>query len=125
MTSALGAQYLTAVTADGAGGFIAVWDDYRNGNIDVYAQRIATNGPALWTAGGTVVCAALGDQHSARVCADRTGGAVFVWNDLRASGTLGIDLFAQRVSSTGSLVWPAGGYPVCEWPRSDLRQRDQ
>src|SRR5688572_16616876 len=28
------------VVADGGGGLIAVWSDYRNGNLDIYAQKL-------------------------------------------------------------------------------------
>jgi hypothetical protein len=37
-------QMSPGLAADGAGGAVAVWTDYRNGNSDVYAQRVARLG---------------------------------------------------------------------------------
>lgn len=37
-------QYLPTITADGLGGAIVAWEDRRNGEQDVYAQRFVTDG---------------------------------------------------------------------------------
>lgn len=37
-------QYVPTITADGRGGAIVAWEDIRNGETDVYAQRYITDG---------------------------------------------------------------------------------
>jgi len=41
-----------------------VWKDERNGNIDIYAQRIDASDVPLWAVDGVPVCTAAGDQIS-------------------------------------------------------------
>jgi hypothetical protein len=48
-------QIVPVVSADGAGGAIAVWQDYRIGFYDIYAQRVQANGEL----GGDATTAAL------------------------------------------------------------------
>jgi hypothetical protein len=111
-----GAQFPSDISSDGAGGFMVVWDDYRSGALDIYAQRIAGNGSALWAANGVAACAAAGEQHSARVSSDRAGGAIVAWRDERDFGTTGTDLYAQRLSAAGAPLWAANGVALCALP---------
>ncbi len=108
-------QYPSGVVADGAGGFIVAWDDYRNGSgsADVWAQRVDANGTALWTANGVPVVVATNSQNNARLCSDRAGGAILVWQDWRTFGTTNYDVYAQRLSSGGAQMWTASGVAVC------------
>jgi hypothetical protein len=52
VSAALQAQYNPAICSDGEGGVLVGWSDYRNGNYDIYAQRMERNGywgyPAPW-----------------------------------------------------------------------------
>lgn len=115
--AAPGEQYPSGITADGAGGFIAAWDDYRGGSeSDVYAQRVNAAGVVQWTANGVLVCGATNYQFSAHLCSDRVGGAILVWDDWRALGTNGFDVYAQRVSASGVVQWAANGVPVSVGP---------
>ena len=43
--------------SDGAGGAIVTWTDNRNGNQDIYAQRINASGTVQWTPDGVALCA--------------------------------------------------------------------
>ncbi len=40
-------QYSPAISVDGEGKFVVVWEDYRNGGRDIYAQRFISSGGAL------------------------------------------------------------------------------
>jgi hypothetical protein len=106
-----GAQQGAVLVGDDAGGAILAWYDYRGGaHPDLYAQRISAAGTALWATDGTPLCAAAGDQHAPAIAADGAGGAIVAWEDHRgASG----DVYAQRVSATGAVQWPADGVALC------------
>jgi uncharacterized protein YqiB (DUF1249 family) len=56
------------------------------------------------------VCNFSGSQTNVQLVADGTGGAIAVWEDTRNAST---DIYAQRISSTGALLWEADGVPLC------------
>jgi len=43
-------QEYPAITGDGSGGAIITWDDHRDGNFNIYAQRINSSAAAQWAA---------------------------------------------------------------------------
>ena len=102
--------------ADGKGGVIAVWEDWRNGNQDIYAQRIDANGKPLWEANGVPVYRGEGDQYDPVLIADGEGGAIFAWWDI---STPDWNIFAQRLSADGKPMWNSSDgaestpIPVC------------
>jgi hypothetical protein len=63
--TAPGSQY-PEIISDGSGGAIITWQDYRNGNYDIYAQRVDSAGVVKWTANGVAICTAPGAQESPR-----------------------------------------------------------
>lgn len=105
-------QSLPRIVADGAGGAILAWTDYRNGNGDVYVQRIDADGAALWTPGGLPICDDPQPQVGVEITADGGGGVIAVWEDFRASAEG--DLYAQRVSAAGAPAWGLNGVVVCD-----------
>lgn len=58
------------------------------------------------------VCIAQGGQGGPRMCPDGSGGVVIVWGDQRP-GTNGQDIYAQRISATGTVQWMNDGVAVC------------
>lgn len=94
--------------AVGSGGDVFVaWQDRRSGsNDDVYAQRVLANGTIAsgWTANGTLVCGAAGDQSSPAISADGSGGVYIAWSDRRSGGA---DLYGIRLQSDAT---PAPGW---------------
>jgi hypothetical protein len=103
-------QYYPYVVGDGLGGAMVVWEDWRNGNIDVYAQRIDAGGYVWWTYNGVPVCSATNNQSWIRPVSDGAGGAVVCWMDYRNSST---DIYAQRIDGSGTTLWTAGGDSIC------------
>lgn len=116
LTTATGSQYAHAVVSDGAGGMIVVWQDTRNVNIDVFAQRILASGvvdPA-WPVNGRGVCVVAGDQTNVVCTADGTGGAIIAWEDERVAQDF--DIYVHHVSNSGVLDpgWGlAAGHGLC------------
>ena len=111
LCTAAGQQIYPAIAPDGAGGAIVAWSDVRNGNYDVYAQRIAAAGLVQWTANGAALCTAAGNQGDVRIAADGAGGVVATWTDPR-TGSFN-DIYAQKISAAGVLQWPVDGGAIC------------
>jgi hypothetical protein len=105
-------QTAAVLLADGAGGGIVVWQDRRVGDWDVYAQRLGVAGETDWGLDGMPVCKAAGGQTNPRAVADGAGGVIVVWQDGRP-GTLGQDLYAQRLTAAGAEAWASGGVLIC------------
>jgi hypothetical protein len=92
---------------DGSAGAIVTW--YRVlGNSDIYAQRINPAGAVLWTTNGVAVSLATSGQIFPRLIPDGGGGTILAWLDSRNDPTTSTDIYAQWVSSTGTLGVPTG-----------------
>lgn len=103
-----GVQDQPAMIPDGAGGAILVWSDTRNGvSRDLWAQRLNASGTKLWATNGVQVTGAGNDQDQPTIAADGSGGALVAWRDKR--GLTSSDVYAQRLSSTGTLLWTNSG----------------
>jgi len=101
-----------ALVSDGSGGAIITWPDFRNGtDDDIYAQRVNSAGVVQWTANGVPVDTTTGNQDSPTLTSDGSGGAIITWHDYR-NGT-DYDIYAQRVTSAGSVEWTTNGVAVC------------
>lgn len=105
-------QFLGSLVPDGAGGVFVAWFDARSGvsTRDIYTQHVNAAGSVLLGVGGLALCTATLDQASPEGASDGAGGAIFAWFDGR-TGTG--DIYAQRVTSAGSLAWTANGVAVC------------
>src|SRR5262249_30261771 len=84
--TAVGAQSVPTIAADGTGGAFVAWQDRRSGDADVFAQHVLGNGmlAAGWPHDGLHVCAASGDQLAPVIAALDPERAVVVWTDHRA-----------------------------------------
>lgn len=110
--NATGNQLNPRIVSDNQNGAIIVWQDRRNGtDNNIYAQRINSNGQIQWTANGVLVCSAGYDQFNPEIVSDDNGGAIVAWHDYRA-GNGYIDIYAQRVSPTGTMLWQLNGVPI-------------
>ena len=98
-----------SLISDGAGGAIVVWEDGRNGNFDLFAQKISADGVVQWTPTGVPIAVEPGDQRNPQVVSDGAGGAVVVWQDARTSPTR---VYAQHVGGDGNTMWAANGIPI-------------
>lgn len=110
-----GNQMEPSVVRDDSGGAVIAWQDYRNGNSDIYAQRYTWNGMMAWLpAGGVPVCTLAGDQHELAVTKAAQGKSLLVWSDLRY-GTGQDDIYGMMLNNDGSQHWPeAGGRMICD-----------
>lgn len=99
------------IISDGRGGAIICWYDERivKNTFDIYAQRIDKDGFVRWIVNGNIVSAALNSQSKPEIVSDDAGGAIIVWTDTRTGEN---DVYAQRIDSTGNILWTADGVPV-------------
>ena len=80
--TASGIQKSNNITSGGSdGSSIITWEDGRNGNYDIYAQKIDSSGNILWGVNGVIVCNALNNQKNPKIVSDASGGAIIVWED--------------------------------------------
>ena len=98
------------IVSDGASGAIIVWEDYRDGQYDIYAQRVTGDGDTLWAANGIPVDQSVGDQYDPEVVSGGSGEAVIIWTDTRNGDG---DLYAQRIDGDGNLLWGTDAVAVC------------
>lgn len=112
VTSASFDQFNPQLVTDGANGAIVAWHDYRvgTGYIDIYAQRVLSNGSMSWQSGGVAVTTANHNQTNLRMIADGFKGAIIVWQDRRTNTA--DDIYGQRLSPSGTILWTLNGSPI-------------
>jgi len=96
-------QECPAVAVDGSGNAVVVWTDNRNGNDDVYAQRLDTNGNRVWAMDIRVNADSMATyQRNPAVAMDGDGSTIVVWEDSRGGWS---SIYAQRLNVSGSRLW--------------------
>lgn len=98
-----GGQGDPCIVGDDTGGAIVAWLDHSTSRWRVMAQRMGPNGEKLWPAEGIEVSAG----STPAIASDGLNGAVIAWQ-------AGTDIFAQRVSTYGALLWTSPGRPASE-----------
>jgi PKD repeat protein len=110
--TAEGKQEEPQITADGSGGAIITWYDYRSEyDYDIYAQRISSTGEPQWIADGAAICTAESEQQYPKITSDGSGGAIITWMDYRSGNNY--DIYARRIDGTGKPLWTADGVAIC------------
>jgi hypothetical protein len=110
LCAATGGQSTVAIASDSAGGAIVTWTDPRSGIDRIYAQRISAAGAVQWTANGVALCTGSAYQASATIVPDGAGGAIVAMGDMRSGNA---DIYAQRISAGGTILWTAAGVALC------------
>jgi len=114
-------QKSVAITGSGIdGSAIVTWEDNRAGNNDIYAQKIDSSGNVLWTIDGIAVCSKTTSQKNPKLISDNAGGAIIVWED---SVNFYWDIYAQRISASGALLWATNGIAVCAAPNTQVNPK--
>lgn len=108
--SACDVHSFVCACADGSGGAILTWQDIRNGNHDIYMQRIDASGNIVWNTDGLAIGSGTGDQWLPQADSDRSGGVFVTWmNDSSGEN----DIYAQRIDDSGNSLWGEEGVAVC------------
>ena len=116
--SAPNGQTRPQAVSDGSGGAIVAWMDSRvEHHGDLYAQRVAKDGAAMWQTDGIALCSPPPfypdyRQQDHSIIADGVGGAIVTWTE-SLSPCCNSDIYAQRIDGRGTLLWKNEGLPVC------------
>jgi hypothetical protein len=108
------------VAADGTGGAAVLYgDDGASGNL--WVQHLDAAGAPTWTAGGVPVCTNGSSVtiRSSRLARTAPGAYVAVWSDNRTGD---YNVYAQKISGTGTVEWTANGTVVCDEPDDQAGQ---
>ncbi len=105
-------QTETEIASDGTGGAIVTWVDQRRVHDDIVSQHLDGDGDVLWAAEGVPVCMAEGYQDNPEPVYDGAGCVVVAWRDRRA-GFDNMDIYAQRINTSGAVQWAIDGIPIC------------
>ncbi len=113
ITSTTGGQTGHGMSLHAPGVLCVAWEDGRtSGKKRTFAQVVDTAGTKLWAANGVEVSNRAGDQLTPSVVTDGAGGAIVIWED-KTKGALQTDVYGQRISDAGALMWGPAGVPVC------------
>lgn len=139
VSNAARGQARPRAVADGSNGAFIAWQDERyisgtSGSLDVFVQRIDGSGlrqlkfvPVTGVVNpdsmrgvplfGSTILAFNGDQRVPELILDGAGGVIVTCEDSRgatnpATYDRAIDIFAQRMSGSGTLLWTTSGVAV-------------
>ena len=115
----LGYQSGPVLAPSPEGGLFLIWEDGRNGSIDIYGQKFSSGGAALWDPDGIPLEAADGNQWNPVIVPDAAGGFFCAWIDDDRGTNLQIEV--QRIDKDGHPLWGRDGVAVSP---SDSRQSD-
>jgi Secretion system C-terminal sorting domain len=112
-------QNFSRITADGSGGAYICWYDLRNagGNSakEIFIQKLNSSGASAFAANGIKVPDAKPDAfnwiNEPPIWIHRSGSdAVITWEHRVFDA--GINIYAQKISSTGTALWGANGLAI-------------
>ncbi len=128
--TATGIQGAVAITGTLGNSVIFCWEDYRDTDYDIYAQKFNSSGTVQWTSNGILICSANDDQKSPSITDDTFGGAIIAWEDQREecnpvgaipTHCMEYSVYAQRVSSNGDTEWTTDGVGICLKSRNQFK----
>jgi hypothetical protein len=110
----------TIVAVNATEAMLFFGDNRQAGSSDIFAQKVSlSNGAPLWVADQPVHGSQPNTQTSFSALYDGAGGAFVVWQDPRLA-TTNSDIYIQRISNSGSILWDATGTVVCNAANNQL-----
>lgn len=105
-------QSAPRIAADGAGGAYVIWQDRRNGTLDLFAQHLGASGGPLtgWPQDGAVFAAGPNREVAPAILSDSLGHATVAWRT--ESDSTGASLWAAHVLQTTT--------PLENWPPTSV-----
>ncbi|MCD4829007.1 MAG: T9SS type A sorting domain-containing protein [Candidatus Cloacimonetes bacterium] len=105
------------VTSSGDGCMFIAWQDARNDGYycDCYVQKLDSDGNLLWDADGVALVDEDYYQWKIRLVPGDSGDVYVIWEDERNQHPSD-DIYIQRVSAEGTILWEEDGRAVCTLP---------
>ena len=104
-------QFHPVIVTDGEAGAIVAWDDTRNANTRVYAQKINSEGMPQWQNNGLQISQLPGEDRIQAITNVGKNEFVIAWTNGIAPYTE-TDILAQKISSAGEKIWSSSGVPI-------------
>jgi hypothetical protein len=100
------------ISVSKGGNINIVWQDRRNGGIDVFAQSLDLNGKTNWKNNGLEIVNGSGLVAQQKPKIKRVGKEEYliVWEDSRNGYS---NIYAQKINNKGILLWRQDGIRVC------------
>ncbi|MHA1786169.1 MAG: hypothetical protein ACTSVY_00535 [Candidatus Helarchaeota archaeon] len=93
-----------------SGGIVIAWQDTRTDLSDIYVQKLDANGVPLWNPNGTAICTAPNYQGWPTIDDLENDSYIISWaDDRRGTGLTNLDLYIQKINSTGDHQWIPNG----------------
>jgi len=106
-------QIKPRVKASYDGAFI-VWEDYRNGDSDIFSQKVDHLGNLYWENDGRSIVSEGGIQDQCRLTTDGDGGVYYVWLDERTAPYPETDVYMQYIDAGNEVHFENNGIAVCD-----------
>ncbi len=115
---------IDAVTDGVDGAFLTQFKETDAGR-DLRIWRVNNSGQEVWSSYKTVASSTLEDSASlpasasreTKIISDNNDGAIIIWNSDNRNGQL--DIYAQRIDSSGNFLWGSGGVAIATATNSD------
>jgi hypothetical protein len=103
-----------AILGDGSGGAYVSWIDGSSAihPFPVYLTRVQANGVVAWPVPVSVGPGFSNWGEGTSLVSDGAGGVILCWEDWDGTPGDGVDLYAQRIDSVGTVQWGTGGVLV-------------
>lgn len=96
-------QFSPSIVVDSAGNLLVAWVDNRNGNNDIYLQRLDGQGQAVWTEDLRIHDdTGAAEQGAPMLAIDNAGIISVAWHDNRAGD---YDVYLQQLDLNGTRQW--------------------
>lgn len=104
-------EWSRATATSNDGGIVYVWSDTKLGGRDLFAMKFDVLGNPVWGTEPVIVDNKTDRQEDPVIIETSDGSFIIAWIDfsLDQDG----DVFAQKISNDGALLWQDGGVPVC------------
>lgn len=108
LTSVAGAQHSPVAVSDGNDGVYVAWVDDASGNSNIYVQHVDADGDIQWDADGVAIANTANNETEPQLITNANGGVYVVWESDLQNG----NIYAQRLSDTGTKLWGSNGLTV-------------
>lgn len=105
----LSTQAKPVITIDDGNNTYIAWQDARDANYDIYAQKLSSDGQQLWSDTKINTDSTITNQLNPDIAIDSNDNIYIVWQDERNGDS---DIYIQKYDSARTLQWTSGDIRV-------------